>query len=32
MGRRGDEKYALYCTGSCAGSKENGFADVPKEL
>lgn len=32
MDRRGDENYALYRTGSCAGSKENGFADVPKEL
>ena len=32
MGRRGDENYALYRTGSCAGSKENGFTDVPEEL
>lgn len=32
MGRRGDENYALYRTGSCAGSKENGFADISKEL
>lgn len=32
MGRKGSETYAIYRTGSCAGSETNGLADVSEEL
>lgn len=31
-GRKGSENYAIYCTGSCAGSKADGLADLFEEL
>ncbi len=31
-GRKGVEIYAIYRTGSRAGSKADGFVDVPEEL
>ena len=31
-GRKGAEIYAIYCTGSRAGSKADGLADVPEKL
>ena len=31
-GRKGDEIYAIYRTGSRAGSETDGLADVPEEL
>ena len=32
MGRKGDEIYAIYCTGSCAESKADGSADISEKL
>ena len=31
-GRKGDEIYAIYRTGSRAGSEADGLADIPEKL
>lgn len=31
-GRKGSDNYAIYSTGSCAGSKADGFINLPEEL
>ena len=32
MVRKGDEIYAIYCAGSCAGSKADGLTDLLEKL